>query len=66
MLLMLNNFDNDVHALKAGMVIGKLMGLGVMVWPEIDDDGDYTDTIQMRLQLDQGEPPVDVRLKVLP
>ena len=62
---MARNFDSDFHALKAGMVIGALMKAGIMAYPDVDADGEYTDTISMRI--DMGDPqPVDVRIKVLP
>ena len=61
----MENFDGFDHALKAGMVIGALMKAGIMAYPDVDDEGNYLDTISMRI--DMGDPqPVDVRIKVLP
>lgn len=46
-------FDTDLHAIKAGWVVGELISHGVQVLPVKDDNGDYTP--KMTLTLPDGK-----------
>jgi len=62
---MANNFIDFDHALKAGMIIGILMKAGISAYNGLDDDGEYTDVIYLRVNT--GDPePTEVALRVLP
>lgn len=54
------NFENDQHALVTGMVVGLLNRHGLAAEPIVDDDGDYTDVIEI------AHDNYEFRVKVLP
>ena len=56
-------WTSDEQALKAGMLIGKMMQAGITCWIEADDEGNYLNEIT--ISLDDGPPPVWVKIKVL-
>ena len=55
---------SDDHALKAGFLLGGLMQAGVNAFPIVDDDGNYTNVIVVKL--DEADPEMLVKIKVLP
>lgn len=58
---------NDEHALLCGMVWGTAMKYGIPMNPTQDDDGDYTDTLELLLDTEvTGGVDVHVYLTVRP
>ena len=43
------NFNNDIHALFSGMLVGHLLRQGVDATSVRDEDGDYTPSIDITL-----------------
>lgn len=54
------------HALLTGMVLGVALRQGVEAVPVIDDDGDYTDTLEIALNTPGGPNGVRVFVVVQP
>ena len=57
------NFVNDDHALVTGMLLGLLLKSGIPAYPGMDEDGNYTSVIRIRLDIGHAKP-VDVELEV--
>lgn len=57
-------FENDQHALQTGMLIGALIGKGIEVRPEMDDEGHYTGPLAIYFSND--DEMIVVFVKVLP
>jgi len=62
---MVQHFHDDEHALRMGMFMGTLMTAGVRFAPIIDDEGNYTSVLIAYLQVEEGVPPIEVRIQVL-
>jgi hypothetical protein len=60
------NFQDDDHALRAGMLIGGLMKAGIQAIPEIDGEGNYTPNITVLFPGDRFVDEVSVHIQVLP
>jgi hypothetical protein len=60
------NFTDDVHSFRTGFLMGTLAKAGISAIPVIDAQGNYTSEILIRLSEEEGMPPVDIRIKVLP
>ena len=61
-------FQDDLHALHEGMLIGALIRKGINVRPKMDDQGNYTDELAIYFSSEddnEGELIV-VFVKVLP
>jgi hypothetical protein len=60
-------FQDDMHALQAGLLIGALLKAGFSVIVEQDDEGNYTGLLEISLpSWDNGAEPIRVPVKVLP
>ena len=46
------NFEDDDHALHAGMLIGHLLKTGVTVKPTLDGEGNYTPVLAIEMPMD--------------
>lgn len=55
------NFLDERHALYVGCTIGVAMRNGVMLRPVVDEDGDYTEAVELEL-----EPGITLTLVVPP
>ena len=53
-------FVDDLHALRSGMVIGKLLGAGLQAIPERDDLGNFTGVITLVIEDEK------IQISVLP
>jgi len=55
---------SDDHALRAGFLIGALIHAGIDAYPNVDDEGNYTNVIVVKL--DEADPEMMVKISVLP
>ena len=55
---------SDDHALRAGFLIGALLKSGIDAYPNVDDEGNYTNVIVVKL--DEADPEMLVKITVLP
>lgn len=63
------NFQNDDQAIHAGLLLGLLMRHGVEAQPVLDDDGNYTPHMLIKIDMGEvlGKPQfVQVEVAVLP
>ena len=58
-------FHDDNHVYATGVVLGHLLRHGVEALPGVDDNGNYTDTIQLKIDMGMDEPSF-VEIAVLP
>ena len=61
----MGHFHDDEHALRTGFLLGALMKGGIPASPISDDEGNYTSVILVYLQLEEGIPPIEIRVQVL-
>lgn len=61
----MTQFRDEEHALKAGMLLGLLKAAGIPAFPQMDDEGNYTASIQLRFTLAKHEI-MEIEIEVKP
>ena len=46
-------FDSAQEALLMGMFLGTLVSKGIEAFPEVDDQGDYTDVVAVVMEFEE-------------
>lgn len=63
----MGHFNDDLHALRTGFLLGTLMRAGIDCNPHTDDEGNYLPVVTIRLpEAVAGIPPIEVNIQVLP
>lgn len=59
----MSHFASDDHALVTGVLAGLLIKSGIPAYPQMDEEGNYTPVIHIRLDVGHARP-IDVELEV--
>jgi len=57
------HFSSDVHAMATGMLLAYLLKADVQAYPIMDDEGNYTPVIRIRLDMGHVEL-TDIEIEV--
>ena len=60
------HFQDEIHALRTGFLYGLLMRGGIDFTPDKDDEGNYLPTLTIHMPDEEGLPPIEIHVQVLP